>query len=161
MKQKKIKILLNKNYRYFFNTLFSSFIKNGKRKSIFIIIFRLFFFIKIKMHKKKMPLLSSITIFKHIYARLFSYIFIKDQHVGSVKYKIPILSSYSSIALAKKWFLNSLSKRVERTLVLRLVGEIFEISFNAIRSNAIMEKKKYYLEAYRNKNNIRFLRYIK
>ncbi|AOP70259.1 30S ribosomal protein S7 [bacterium AB1] len=55
-------------------------------------------------------------------------VFLRSKRIASRVYKIPIpISARTSVVIAIKWIVKSLSLRKERTLILRLSNEIFDL----------------------------------
>lgn len=147
-----IKEKYNRSTYYFINTLFHSFIKDGKKFKILNFFFKIFILIK-KKYK-----IGLFMFFYFIQRHLHSKIYLKAQHVGVVLYLIPVVSIRKSIFLSKMWILTSIKERRERTFVLKLFSELSDI-WNG-KGLALSKKLQYYKIIKQSWANFRFLKYI-
>jgi|SRR6185437_8282722 len=153
----KIKEKYNKSDDYFISVLFFSILKQGKKFLAIKIFFKILKLFRIR-YKKKVGLFRFI--FKKIYPLIFSRFFFRIQHVGKIKYFIPVISMRKSIFMACRWLLKGSESRTERTFGLKLFNELVDLRrVSKFKTRTFLYKKTHMQNVYKFKSNLQFLKF--
>lgn len=139
---------------FFILKLFKSTIKNGKKIKAFNNFINIFLYL---LAKKRMPFFK---FFNLIFKRLNLELDYKTQNLGRTKYKLPyIADNKKSTTRPIRWILKSTQMRYENNYSLRLTHELIEIFFNS--GNTIEKKKEYFMNFFRDRSFVRFLKFYR
>lgn len=142
-------------FSLFLKTIFKSFIKSGGAYRSYKFLSRLS--IKIKAEYK----LSFFNFMKILYKKVLPVLTFKNKHMGKVKYKLPFknVNLLKQTRIATKWVISSIKENKNLKFSDKLSDEVLLTFKNS--GGVIAKKKAYYIDFFKNRNNIRFLRYIK
>ena len=85
---------------------------------------------------------------------------IRNKFLGKIKYRLPFIinDNIKDIRISAFWFIKSYKNGKEKTATARLYNE-----FNGVllgTGESIKKKKSYYLDFFKDKSNIRYLRFL-
>lgn len=139
----------------FLKVIFKSFIKSGGAYRSYKFLSKLS--IKIKSELK----LNFFDFMRTIYKKILPVLTFKNKHMGKVKYKLPFknVNLFKQTRIASRWVVTS----IRENKGLKFHEKLSDGMLSAFKnSGGIIDKKKaYYVDFFKNRNNIRFLRYIK
>lgn len=139
----------------FLKIIFKSFIKSGCAYRSYKFLSK--FSLKVKLELK----LSFFNFMRIIYAKTLPVLTFKNKHMGKTKYKLP----YKNIGLLKqtriaaRWAVVSVKENKKFKFIEKLSDEMLSTFRNS--GEMLNKKRSYYVDFFKNRNNIRFLRYLK
>ena len=139
----------------FLKVIFKSFIKSGG-------MYRSYRFLsKFSMKVKSELKLNFFDFMRIIYKKILPVLTFKNKHMGKMKYKLPFknINLLKQTRIASRWAVISISENKSFKFHEKLSDEMISAFKNS--GEIINKKKAYYVEFFKNRNNIRFLRYIK
>lgn len=144
-----------KCFPLFLKTIFKSFIKSGGAYRSYKFLSRLC--MRIKAESK----LSFFNFMQILYKKVLPVLTFKNKHMGKVKYKLPFknVNLLKQTRIVTKWAVTSIKENKNLKFSDKLSDEILLTLKNS--GGIIAKKKAYYVDFFKNRNNIRFLRYIK
>lgn len=144
-----------KCFSLFLKTIFKSFIKSGGAYRAYKFLSKLS--VKIKAEYR----LNFFNFMKILYKKVLPVLTFKNKHMGKVKYKLPFknVNLLKQTRIATKWVVGSIKENKNLKFSDKLSDEILLAFKNS--GGVIIKKKAYYVDFFKNRNNIRFLRYIK
>lgn len=84
--------------------------------------------------------LAALEVFKDALAKVTPSVEVRSRRVGGSTYQVPVeIRAKRQMALAMRWLVQSAVKRHEKTMVLRLAGEIMDAV--ADRGNAVKKRE--------------------
>lgn len=151
------KFLNNSKHAFllFLKVIFKSFIKSGCAYRSYKFLYK--FSLKIKSECK----LDFFTFMYSLYKKILPVLTFKNKHMGKVKYKLPFknINLFKQARIAARWTISSVRENKNLKFHEKLSDEMLS-AFKG--SGGVMDKKKsYYVDFFKNRNNIRFLRYIR
>lgn len=151
------KFLKNSKFTFFLflKVIFKSFIKSGNAYRSYRFLSK--FSIKIKAACN----LSFFDFMRIIYKKILPVLTFKNKHMGKTKYRLPFknISLVKQTRIASRWAVTSIKENKS----FKFYEKISDEMLSAFRNTGGMldKKKSYYIDFFKNRNNIRFLRYIK
>jgi len=127
---------------FFFNFL----IKQGKKQTIIAFLLNFLLFFK-RLNGFKFNLIKLLIL---LFYKIIPVVGFLTYTKSGKKYKIPSFLSFKKLAgLGFKWFFKNATLRKEKTLFLKIVGEITDIFNN--KSNTLKQRKEFHNLAFENK----------
>lgn len=150
-------IVIFKKY-LFINLLIKANVRNGKLIKSYKILEKLAQIVK---KKYKINLYKFMEV---IHSNIIPMVGFKNWHLGKIKYKVPFLNlnELKHIKLALSWFNNSIKRNYSKKFKLeyRFITEMLHIFNKSNLSETLKKRKKYHKDLIRNRNTIRFLKFI-
>lgn len=142
-------------YPLFLKIIFRSFIKSGGAYRSYKFLSK--FSMKIKSELK----LSFFDFMHTIYKKILPALTFKNKHMGKMKYKLPFknVNLSKQTRVASRWVVTSIKENSSFKFYEKLSDEMLSAFKNS--GEIINKKKAYYIDFFKNRNNIRFLRYIR
>lgn len=139
----------------FLKIIFKSFVKSGYMYRSYKFLSKLS--IKIKAEHK----LSFFNFMHILYKKVLPVLTFKNKHIGKVKYKLPFknINLFKQTRIASRWTIVSINENKNFKFCEKLSDEMLLAFKNS--GNIFNKKRAYYVDFFKNRNNIRFLRYIK
>jgi len=151
-----------KNYKlHVISLILGVLIKSGYRQKAFTIFFKIFGALRLKFSNVKIP--STMFSIRKIFLLLWRvrpFCQIRFTFLGRKKHKIPApCDSQRATAIAIRWFISSVKRRNEATMVLRFLGELRDLSRGV--GSTYRLRKEFYASIYDNITFVRFLLFKK
>lgn len=139
----------------FLKAIFKSFIKSGKIYNSYRSL------AKLSLKAKRECKVSLFKFMFIIFKKILPVLTFKNKHLGKAKYKLPFknINLTKQACISSRWVVISVRENKSPKFHDRLSSELMLAFKNS--GGIIQKKKSYYTDFFKNRNNIRFLRYIK
>lgn len=139
----------------FLKVVFRGFIKSGNKYSAYKSL------AKLSINTKKECGLNLFKFMFIIFKKILPVLTFKNKHLGKAKYKLPFknINLTKQTRIASRWVITSVKENKSFKFHEKLSNELLSTFKNS--GGIIQKKKSYYTDFFKNRNNIRFLRYIK